>query len=309
MAILSKSVIPVIDMHELESASVSEKIVRACEEWGCFRIMNHGISKSLMSDMKGVVRCLLDVPLDVKMRNYNPDQPSKGYTPPNMASPFFDSLSLYDMASPGAVDHFCAQMDASPHQREIIYKYTCALNHLVQLLGSKFMEGLGLCGGRFKEGISQLKMNKYSYGPETVGLTGAVMHSDAGLFTILHDDENVNGLEAVDNATGELISVDPVPGTLVVNVGDAGKVWSNGRFCNVKHQVQCYKPTTRITIALFVLPPKDEKVEVLPELVDSEHPRLYVPFDFEHYRKLRISSNSPTGEALEFFRSKEESVK
>ncbi|PIN09353.1 Iron/ascorbate family oxidoreductase [Handroanthus impetiginosus] len=299
--------VPIIDIQDLET--LPEKMVKACEELGCFRVMNHGIPMPLMSEMKEVALSLLDLPLEVKMRNSNPEEPSKGYTPPNLASPFFDSLSLYDMASPEAVGDFCDQMNASPHQREIISKYTSALSDLVKFLGSKMMEGLGLSGGLFQEGINQLKMNKYSYGPETVGLTGAIMHSDAGFFTILQDDENVNGLEVVDNLTGQLISVDPVPGTLVINVGDAGKVWSNGRFCNVKHQVKCYKATTRITMALFVLPSKDNKVRVLPELVDSERPPLYVPFDFEHYRKLRSSTGSPTGEALEFFRSKQELVK
>ncbi|KAK4439014.1 hypothetical protein Salat_0236100 [Sesamum alatum] len=61
-------------------------------------------------------RALLDLPLEVTLRNSNSREPSKGYTPPNMASAFFDSLSLYDMASPDAVEHFCAQLDASPHQ-------------------------------------------------------------------------------------------------------------------------------------------------------------------------------------------------
>ncbi|KAL3649289.1 hypothetical protein CASFOL_005692 [Castilleja foliolosa] len=306
MARTTKAV-PIIDMSDL--SNLPEKLVIACQELGCLRLINHRIPISLMSEMRAVVRALLDLPLDVKMRNSNPQEPSKGYTPPNLASPFFDSLSLYDMVSPGAVEGFCAQMDASPKQREIIHEYTSALSQLVKFLGSKLMEGLGLNGEHFQQGICQLKMNKYNYGPETVGKTGAVLHSDAGLFTILHDDDDVNGLEAVDNTTGELVSVDPMPGSLVVNVGDVGKVWSNGRFCNVKHQVKCYKPTTRITIALFVLPPKDEKVEVLPELVDPDHPPLYIPFDFEHYRKLRISTSSPTGEALEFFRTNQELVK
>ncbi|GFP98868.1 2-oxoglutarate-dependent dioxygenase dao [Phtheirospermum japonicum] len=306
MGSTSKTV-PIIDMSDL--SKLPEKLVRACEEVGCLRLNNHGIPISLMSDMRAVTWALLDLPLDVKMRNSNPQEPSKGYTPPNLASPFFDSLSLYDMAKHAAVEGFCAQMDVSPKQREIIHQYTSALSELVKFLGSKLMEGLGLNGEHFQEGICQLKMNKYNYGPETVGKMGAVLHSDAGLFTILHDDDDVNGLEVVNNTTGELISVDPTPGSLVVNVGDVGKVWSNGRFCNVKHQVKCYKPTTRITIPLFVLPPKDEKVEVLSELVDDDHPQLYVPFDFEHYRKLRISTNSPTGEALEFFRTNQELVK
>ncbi|KAL3508839.1 hypothetical protein ACH5RR_028240 [Cinchona calisaya] len=146
-------------------------------------------------------------------------------------------------------------------------------------------------------------MNKYNYSPETVGSIGAIMHSDPGFLTVLQDDELVNGLEVVNKFTGDLVSVDPIPGTLVVNLGDAAKVWSNGRFYNVKHRVQCYQPEVRISIALFVLGPRDKRVEAPAELEDSEHPRLYIPFDFEEYRKLRVSTKSPTGGALELFRA------
>ncbi|GER33638.1 2-oxoglutarate (2OG) and Fe(II)-dependent oxygenase superfamily protein [Striga asiatica] len=289
--------IPIIDMAD-SSGQLPEKIVRSCEEFGCFRLVNHRIPIPVMRDMRAVARALLDLPLEVKMRNSNLQEPAKGYTPPNLASPFFDSLSLYDMGSDGSVDEFCAQMNASPQQRAIIHNYTSSLLQLVQFMGTKLLEGLGLSGCPFQRGICQLKMNNYNYTPETVGKTGAVLHSDAGLFTILHDDDDVNGLEAVDNSTGELISVDPLPGSLVVNVGDVGK-----------HQVKCYKPARRITIALFVLPPKDGKVEVLSELVDCQNPPLYVPFDFEEYRKLRISTSSATGEALGYFRTNQESLK
>ncbi|CAA0808469.1 2-oxoglutarate (2OG) and Fe(II)-dependent oxygenase superfamily protein [Striga hermonthica] len=304
----STKTVPIIDMED-SSGQLPEKIVRSCEEFGCFRLVNHGIPISVMRDMRAVARSLLDLPLEVKTKNSNPQEPAKGYTPPNLASPFFDSLSLYDMGSDVSVDEFCAQMNASPQQREIIHNYTSSLLQLVQILGTKLLEGLGLSGCHFQRGICQLKMNNYNYAPETVGKTGAVLHSDAGLFTILQDDDDVNGLEAVDNSTGELISVDPFPGSLVFNVGDIGKVWSNGRFCNVKHQVKCYKATRRITIALFVLPPKEGKVEVLPELVDCRNPPLYVPFDFEEYRKLRISTSSATGEALGHFRTSQELLK
>ncbi|KAL7103882.1 hypothetical protein ACP275_08G208100 [Erythranthe tilingii] len=295
---MAKKSIPIIDMQDF--SSVAEKMVKACEEWGCFRLVNHGVPIELMSEMKTVTRSLMDLPMEIKERNSHPE-PGKGYTPPNMASPYFEGLSLYDMASPGAVHDFCSQIDASPHQREILDKYAFALFDLAQIIGSKLMEGLGLGGELFKEWPCQLKMNKYNYAPETVGLTGAVMHTDPGFLTILQDDEIVNGLEAVDEITGELVSVDPIPETLVVNVGDVAKVWSNGRFCNVKHRVQCYEPKIRVSIALFVLAPKDVKVEAPPQLVDSGHPRRYLPFDFEDYRKLRSSTQSPTGGALKYF--------
>ncbi|KAF4380832.1 hypothetical protein F8388_017186 [Cannabis sativa] len=48
---------------------VYQKLREACEEWGCFRVINHGIPKSLMSDMKTFVRFLLDLPTEIKARN------------------------------------------------------------------------------------------------------------------------------------------------------------------------------------------------------------------------------------------------
>ena len=71
---------------------------------------------ALMSEMKVVARSLLDLPVEIKLRNANPVH-GKGYTPPNCASPFFEGMGVYDMASNGAVDDFCDLLGASPHQR------------------------------------------------------------------------------------------------------------------------------------------------------------------------------------------------
>ena len=81
-------------------------------------------------------------------------------------------------------------------------------------------------------------------------------------------------------------------------------MWSNGRFYNVKHRVQCKEATIRVSIAMFVLAPKEAEVEAPPELVDSDHPRLYVPLNYEDYRKLRLSTGMRAGEALDLLRAK-----
>lgn len=117
--------VPVIDMEDLKT--LPHKIVKACEEFGCFRLKNHGIPSALMSEMKAVARSQLELPLEVKMRNFNPLDPAKGYIPPNIVTAFFDCLSLYDTASPRALEDFCAQIEASPYQRWI-YNYIKFLN-------------------------------------------------------------------------------------------------------------------------------------------------------------------------------------
>lgn len=71
----------------------------------------------------------------------------------------------------------------------------------------------------------------------------------------------------------------------------------------MKHRVQCKESAIRVSIATFLLGPKETAVEAPAEFVDAEHPRLYVPITFEDYRKLRLSTNLQAGEALELVRS------
>jgi hypothetical protein len=108
--------IPVIDMQEIEDLEQYKKLREASEEWGCFRIVNHKIPASLMSEMKKVVKELLDLPMEIKKRNTDVIAGS-GYVAPSNSNPLYEALGLYDLGSPEAVRAFCSQLDASPQQR------------------------------------------------------------------------------------------------------------------------------------------------------------------------------------------------
>ncbi|KAI3708224.1 hypothetical protein L2E82_37389 [Cichorium intybus] len=273
---MERNGVPLIDMQKVEG--LGEELVKACEEWGCFRMINHGLRAELMAEMKVVAASLLDLPDEIKRKTL------RG----------IDDISSHD--------EFCDRLSASVHQREIIYKYIKAIHGLAGLLGRKLMEGVGLAGDLFEGWDCQLRMNKFLFRPENIGLTGLLMHADPTFLTIIQDDENVNGLQVVDKYSGEIIAIDPVPGTLVVNVGDIAKAWSNGIFYNVKHRVCSLEPKTRYSIVLSVLAPKG-KVEVPSELLDSKHPRRYVPFDLKEYMDVRYSTESHTGGAVDLFRT------
>ncbi|XP_059664509.1 2-oxoglutarate-dependent dioxygenase DAO-like [Cornus florida] len=213
---------PVIDMQEFPGES--EKLIAACEEWGCFRIINHGIPVTLLSEMQSISRSLLDLPAETK-RRYDEAVDGKGYSPPQESNPLIEGLDVYDMASPGAVHAFCSHLHVSPHQRETIMRYTESIHELAMTIGRRLGESMGFsCSDLFKGWSCRFRLNKYNFSPQTVGLTGAPMHSDPGFLTVVHDDEIVNGLEAVDKKSGVLFPVDPMPGTLLVNVGDLGMV-------------------------------------------------------------------------------------
>lgn len=292
--------IPVIDMGKICEQEECKKLREACERWGCFRIINHSIPATLMGEMKMVIGALLDLPMEIKNRNTEAIAGS-GYMAPSVVNPFYEALGLYDFASSQAMHNFCSQLDASPHQRQIMEAYGRAIHSLAVKLGQKMAESLGVVVADFEDWPCQFRINKYNFTPEAVGSTGVQIHTDSGFLTILQDDENVGGLEVFD-ASGSFVPIPPSPGTLLVNLGDIARVWSNGRFCNLIHRVQCKEATKRLSIATFMIAPRNRNVEAPEELVDHHHPRLYQSFIYEDYRKLRISKKMATGEALELFR-------
>ncbi|CAL5368963.1 unnamed protein product [Camellia sinensis] len=189
--------------------------------------------------------------------------------------------------------------------RETIQIYAQAIHKLVMDIACKLAQGMGLASFSFEGWPCKFRINKYNFSPKTVNSSGGQIHTDSGFLTILQEDENVGGLEVMDKS-GTVVAVEPLPGTLLVNLGDTAKVWSNGRLCNVKHRVVCKEPRTRMSIASFLLGPKEAKVEAPAELVDSSHPHLYVPFFYLDYRNLRISKELQAGEALDFVRANSE---
>nr|XP_043631563.1 2-oxoglutarate-dependent dioxygenase DAO-like [Erigeron canadensis] len=289
--------LPVIDLQDFPNELPN--LMAACEEWGCFRLLNFQqfLPATLMSEMKTVVKSLFDLPVDIKRRNVDVISGS-GYRAPSH-SPLYEGLGLYDMTCRADVETFCSQLDASTHQREIIVRYAEAAHDLLVAVVQKLAQGLAVKSENlgFEKWPCQFRINNYHFTPESVGSHGVHTHTDSGFLTVLQDDECVGGLEVMAKS-GKFIAVDPWPGTLFVNLGDVATIWSNGRFCTVKHRVQCKEATVRFSIASFLLGPR-ETLEPLPELVDNDHPCVYVPTTYEEYRELRMSTNLHAGEALE----------
>jgi len=110
--------------------------------------------------------------------------------------------------------------------REIIKKYASRLHDLTVNIASKIAESLGLCDYSFNDWPCQFRMNKYHFTEETtIGSTGITTHTDSGFLTVLQEDDSVRGLEIMD-MSGKFVTVHPVPGSLLVNLGDTAKVVS-----------------------------------------------------------------------------------
>ncbi|PKU66030.1 1-aminocyclopropane-1-carboxylate oxidase like 7 [Dendrobium catenatum] len=335
-------VVPVIDLANFPAEL--EKLAAASTEVGCFQVINHGIPVALLSDMKETARTLFDFPEEVKQRNVNLNVIDGRYRPRNFEpnGKYHESFSIYDAALPSDVLSFCSALDVTPQQREIneanskvITDYFGKLHGLILEMASKVVESLGLVGRSFEEWSCQARVMSYKVtSQEDIGCIAAPLHTDSSFLTVLQADECVGGLQIID-ANGNFVDVDPLPGAIFVNIGDMGKVihqflhisnlsislnyvcinlymvkvWSNGRLHTVKHRVVCKKVTTRFSIGLFLLAPRDGYIGTEPAFIDAEHPKLYQNFIYNEYRKQRNKCEYKIGDlALRGFKADQEAI-
>ena len=100
-------------------------------------------------------------------------------------------------------------------------------------------------------------------------------HTDNSFITMLAR-EDVPGL-AVGLPNGEWLAPPVIDGTLLVNLGNMMKRWSNDRFLSTPHGVLNDSGKDRYSIAFFYSPTVSAKIECVPTCVSAENPARYEP--------------------------------
>ncbi|XP_059669208.1 protein SRG1-like [Cornus florida] len=291
------SEIPIINLSLLDNGDENERkrLDSACKEWGFFQITNHGVTDKVLHKMKAAVTAFFDLPLVEKKKYAKAANDLQGYGQIYVVSDE-QKLDWNDMILLMTLPTNCRNMKywptTIPGFKEAVEEYSIEM----QTLTNQIFANLSLVMGMEKESlqkyhgemIQSLRLNYYPTCSNPDLVIGISPHSDESSITLLLQDDDISGLQIKHE--GEWVVVDPIPKAIVVNIGDAMEVWSNGMYKSIEHRVITNEKKARISIATFVVPNEEVEIGPLEAVVDDDHPRLYRTVKYADYIKHTVST-------------------
>ncbi|ESW26416.1 hypothetical protein PHAVU_003G118300 [Phaseolus vulgaris] len=299
------SELPVVDLSG-ERAEVAKVIVKACEEYGFFKVINHGISKEVIAKTeeagfgffgKAMVEKKVAAPAyGCKNIGVNGDMGEVEY--------------LLLSATTDSIAHISKTISTDPlNLSNSLSAYTEAVKELACEILEVMAEGLGVPDTwvfsrliRDGESDSVLRLNHYppiinrewcmekdkdKDKSSQISKVGFGEHSDPQILTILRSND-VGGLQ-ISLPDGVWIPVTPDPSAFYVNVGDVLQVMTNGRFVSVRHRAMTNSYKCRMSVAYFGAPPLHATIVAPSVMVTPQRPSLFRPFTWAEYKKATYS--------------------
>ncbi|KAM0944843.1 putative gibberellin 3-beta-dioxygenase [Dioscorea sansibarensis] len=271
--------IPIIDLRGSSSDTIKQ-IKQACERWGVFWVTGHGVPGDLLDQLELQTCRLFSLPSPQKLKAARLPDGVSGYGLPRISS-FFSKLMWYEgfTISGSPLDH---ARKLWPHDYsefcETIDRYNKEMKKLAERVMHITLQSLGLneddldWAGPVKdlrEVSGVLQLNSYPSCPDPDRAMGLGAHTDSSLLTILHQN-STSGLQVLRAqdlyGPARWITVPPLPGALVINIGDLSHILSNGRFHSVLHRAVVNRVRHRYSMAYICGPPAHAKVSPLRPL-------------------------------------------
>ena len=305
---------PLIDLAAGEDIA-TRGIARACEEWGFFQIIGHGVDPALMAAADAQARWFFARPAAAKRALSRSASNPWGYYDRELTKNLRDKKEIFDIGpdiagAAGETGLWAARTpwpadDAGFRATMGEFREACEILAL-RLLGL-VCAGLGADADRLSAAFrpastSFLRLNHYPVedplGDEATDVAagadlGIHHHTDAGALTVLMQDA-VSGLQIWrdDGAGGgDWRTVTPTPGALVINIGDMVQVWSNDLYAAPVHRVLAMESVPRISLPHFCNPAYEAMVAPLETLTGAGRPPRYRPISWGEFRQKRAEGD------------------
>lgn len=284
-------IVPLVDISGLASPDLSQRrrvaeaMGRAARKVGFLYISGHGLPNALTDRLRGAGEAFFAQPLDVKMASYiGRSSNHSGYVPEGeevFASGKVDKKEAYDVGFDAPGVSASEPMSGPnlwpplPGFKAAAAAYYAAVAELSRRLFRGFALALDLPEDHFEPHLtrppSQLRLVHYPFDPNAMDQEGIGAHTDYEFFTVLYT--SAPGLE-VRNGAGEWIDAPPIPGALVVNIGDMLEVWTNGVFTATAHRVRRVAEE-RYSFPFFATCDYRTVVEPHPRFVTAQRPARF----------------------------------
>ncbi|KAL2816738.1 hypothetical protein BJX63DRAFT_135085 [Aspergillus granulosus] len=283
---------PVIDFapfYARDSPS-KENLVKelrtACEEFGFFQLINHGIPSDIQELILQHSKELFDLPIEVKEK-YSKDANAlnRGYE--HLRAQNFEKRTTGDLKEgfylgknlPADDPHVIARKfgqgpNTYPEElgsefQTVVEKYHAALTELAEGILRMLARTLNLDEEVFREfcehPVAVLRLLHYPpQAPDADAMErGIGAHTDFGAITILLQD-STGGLQVWNNLSSTWVDVTPIPGAYVVNLGNMMMRWTNDRYLSNLHRVINKSGKERFSVPFFFSGNPDYTIRCLP---------------------------------------------
>ncbi|TKY71973.1 Gibberellin 2-beta-dioxygenase [Spatholobus suberectus] len=291
--------IPVVDPTHPDAKNL---IVKACRDFGFFRLVNHGVPLDFMANLENEALKFFKKPQSEKDRAGPPDPFGYGSKRigPNGDVGWVEYLLLNtnpDVISPKSLFIF---RENPQNFRAAVEEYIRAVKNMCYVVLELMAEGLGIAQRnalsrllKDEKSDSCFRLNHYPPCPEVQALNGRNLvgfgeHTDPQIISVLRSN-STSGLQ-ICLADGTWVSVPPDQTSFFINVGDTLQVMTNGRFKSVKHRVLADTTKSRLSMIYFGGPPLSEKIAPLPSLMLKGEESLYKEFTWWEYKKAAYTS-------------------
>ncbi|CAO2819644.1 unnamed protein product [Amaranthus hypochondriacus] len=280
-----------IDLSLLNSQNELAKLLYALNHWGCFQVINHGMTSSFLDELLNASKQFFGLPLDEKLK-YCP-VPSKdtteyfnGYANSSLIAGDEKSLNWNDRLLLIAHPDKFRKLQFWPQKP---HNFSLRLKTMFDVLLKAMAKSIKLNENSFLNqmdgGVIATRFAMYPRCSCPDRVYGIHPHSDGSTITALLPDKNVpEGLHILNH--DQWFKVPVIPAALFVNVGDFGELMSNGIFKSVTHRVVPNSNKERFTVAAFYIPHPDTQVGPVNELISTNQPQLYKSLPTQTYKKL-----------------------